>query len=98
MLFILYYISRDFGILIKLKSLLKISVAGVVMYAASLFFSKGEIIFMLWSVILFALYLAILYFLGEITKEDIIYLKQIISKKEKKAEIQEELSGNEPSA
>ena len=98
MLFILYYISRDFGVLIKLQSLFKISIAGAVMYFASLFFSKGEFIFMLWSAILFALYLVILCFLGEITKEDIAYLKQIVSKKGKKTEIQEELSGNEPAA
>ena len=98
MLAILYYVYRDFGILIKIKSLLQISVAGIIMYIASLFFSKGEFIFLLWSIILFAMYLIILYFLGEITKDDINYLKQIISKKTKKAEIQEELSGNEPVA
>ena len=96
MLAILYYIQRDFGVLIKFKNLLKISLAGIVMYAASLLFDKGEFIFILWSAILFALYLAILYFLDGITKNDIDYLKQIISKKKKKTEIQEELSGNEP--
>jgi len=97
MILVLYYIHRDFGILVKLKSLLKISAAGIVMYFLSLFFSKGEFIFILWSALLFAVYLIILYFLGEITKGDIVYLKQIISKK-KKSEIQEELSGNEPAA
>ncbi|HOW60226.1 MAG TPA: flippase [Candidatus Moranbacteria bacterium] len=96
MLAILYYIQRDFGVLIKFKNLLKISLAGIAMYAASLLFDKGEFIFLLWSAILFALYLAILYFLDGITKNDIDYLKQIISKKKKKTEIQEELSGNEP--
>jgi O-antigen/teichoic acid export membrane protein len=98
MVAILYYVYRDFGVLIKIKSLLKISLAGIVMYIASWFFSQGEFIFLLWSTILFALYLIILYFLGEITKDDITYLKQIVSKKKKKAEIQAELSGNEPSA
>lgn len=98
MLAILYYVYRDFGVLIKLKSLLQISAAGIIMYVASLFFSKGEFIFLLWSAILFALYLIILYLLGGITKDDITYLRQIISKKTKKTEIQEELSGNEPAA
>ena len=95
---ILYYVYRDFGVLIKIKSLLKISFAGIILYVASFFFSQGEFIFLLWSTILFALYLIILYSLDEITKDDILYLKQIVSKKKKRAEIQSELSGNEPSA
>ena len=95
---ILYYVYRDFGVLIKIKSLLKISFAGIILYIASWFFSQGEFIFLLWSMILFMLYLIILYSLGEITKDDLDYLKQIISRKKKKAEIQAELSGNEPSA
>ena len=68
------------------------------MFTASLFFSKGEFIFIAWSVILFAGYLLILYVLGEITKNDLEYIKHIIAKKKRKVEIQEELSGNEPSA
>jgi len=96
MLAILYYVKRDFGTIFKLKSLAKIIFAGVVMFGASSFFSKGEIIFMAWSIILFAGYLIILYALGEITKNDIDYIKQIATKKKRKVEIQEELSGNEP--
>jgi len=72
--------------------------AGIVMYGASLFFSKGEFIFILWSVILMSFYLLILILLKEITLKDFEYIKSIASKKEKQAEIQEELSGNEPSA
>lgn len=97
MLAILYYIQRDFGIVIKLKSLLKIILAGIIMFIASRFFDKGEFIFIIWSMILFAFYLLILYFLGEITKKDFIYLKEIVAKK-KIAEVEKELSGNEPSA
>ena len=98
MVAVLYYVHRDFGVIIKFRSLLQISVAGIIMYIASLFFNKGGFIFLLWSAILFALYLIILYLLGEITKDDIVYLKQTISKKKKKDEIQEKLSGNEPTA
>lgn len=98
MIAILYFINKDFGVLIKFKSLCKMTVAGIAMYFASLFFSQGTFVFLLWSAILFAGYLLILYALKEIAQDDILYLKQIISKKKKKAEIQEELSGNEPSA
>lgn len=97
MLAILFYVWKDFGTIIKAKSLLKISAGGIIMYIVSLFFSKGELVFILWSVILFAIYLLILYFLGEIDKKDFIYLKKIIAKK-KPADIEKELSGNEPSA
>ncbi len=98
MLAILFYIQRDFGVMIHLKSLVKMFFAGVLMYLASFFFSQGTFIFLVWAIILFAGYLIILYLLGEITKADLIYLKQIVAKKSKKAEVQEELSGNEPSA
>jgi stage V sporulation protein B len=95
MIMILFYLQRDFGKMMRLKSLFKISLAGILMYLASLSFSNGAIIFVLWSVILFALYLVILYVLGEITPNDLVYLKNIIAKK-KPADIEEELSGNEP--
>jgi stage V sporulation protein B len=94
---ILYYIHRDFGVLIKLKSLLKISAAGIIMYLISLFFSKGEFIFVLWSALLLLIYLIILYVLKEITSADLKYLRDIISRK-KNESIREELSGNEPTA
>jgi len=87
MLAILYYVKRDFGTIFKLKSLAKIIFAGVVMFGASLFFSKGEFIFIIWSVILFALYLFILFILGEIKKEDLGIIRKIISRKNKNATV-----------
>ena len=98
MLAILYFIKKDFGVLISLQSLFKMSIAGIAMYLASLFFSKGEFIFLIWSIILFTFYLIILYIIGEIKKDDLAYLKRIFSKKKKVQEIEEELSGNEPTA
>lgn len=97
MLIMLFYVQRDFGKIMKIESFLKIVFAGVVTYFAASFFSEGEIIFILWSIILFILYLAVLFVLGEIGQNDIAYLKKIISKK-KKSDIEEELSGNEPQA
>jgi heme exporter protein D len=67
------------------------------MYAASLFFSQGEFIFLVWSIALMSLYLFLLVLLKEITLKDFNYFKSLVSK-QKKTEIQEELSGNEPSA
>lgn len=93
----LYYVAKDFGVVMSLKSLLKMSLAGAVMYAASFLFNRGEFVFMLWSVILFIFYLLILYFLREIKKADVDIIRQLVARKEV-AEIEEEFSGNEPSA
>ena len=98
MLIMLYYIQKDFGVLIKLKSFLKMFFAAIIMYLLSYFFSKGEFVFIIWSLILFAIYMAILIVLGEIGKTDLLYLKNIVSRKQKKVEVREELSGNVPSA
>lgn len=96
-LFMLRHIRLDFGVQIRFKSFMKISLAGALMYMASRFFNRGELIFILWSIILFAFYLAVLYFLGEIKKEDMAFLKKMFSKR-KTEEIEEKLSGNEPAA
>lgn len=93
----LYYIWKDFGVTISLKSFLKIAFAGVIMYGASFIFDKGEFIFLLWSAILFSLYLAILIILREVKKEDLSVFLNILKKK-KKEEVEEGFSGNEPSA
>jgi stage V sporulation protein B len=96
-LFMLYYIWTDFGVKIKLASFLKVVLAGVVMYGASFFFSRGELIFILWSAILFALYLGVLIILGEIKKTDIAVIRGMLARK-KVAEVKQDFSGNEPSA
>jgi len=94
-LWIIYYLWRDFGALVKIKTFLKTIFAAALMYLASLLFSKGEIAFIAWSLILFAFYLFILYILKEIKKEDIEIIKTLIFRK-KKEEVEQELSGNSP--
>lgn len=94
----IYFLIKNFGPVMKISSLIKIATAGIVMYFASLFFSKGLIIFIPWSIILFFIYLAVLYLLKEIGPKDLAYVREIISSKKKKKALQEELSGNEPGA
>ena len=96
-LWILYYLWRDFGALVKIKTFLKTFFAAGIMYLASLFFSKGEVAFIAWSIILFAFYLFILYILKEIRKEDLEIIKTLVFRK-KKEEVAQELSGTEPGA
>jgi stage V sporulation protein B len=98
MVLMLFFIQKDFGKILEAKSLIKMLFAGIMMFLVSLFFSKGEFVFLIWSVILMGLYLGILIALKEITLKDFEYIKSIVSKKKKKEEVQEELSGNEPAA
>ncbi len=84
MLFMLYYLYREFKVLINIKSLANILIAGVGTYYFATFFSKGEIIFLLWSLIIFSFYLFLLYLLSEIKKEDLIFFKNMLAGKNKK--------------
>jgi len=93
MIWILYYLWKEFEVLIKIKTLVKTLFAAALMYLASFLFSKGEIAFLGWSIILFAFYLFVLYILREIKKEDLEIIKSLIFRK-KKEEVEQELSGN----
>ena len=70
MLLVIYFLKKDFDVAIKLKSWLKTIFAGLVVILLSKLFSQGEIIFLLWSIILIIIYFAILFTLGEIKKDD----------------------------
>lgn len=85
MLVMLYYLYRDFKVYIKAKSLLKVAIAGTAMYFLAQVFSKGEFIFILWSIILFAFYLLVLYLLKEIEKEDLEFFKNALRGKRSEA-------------
>jgi len=97
MVLMLGYLYKVFAVAVSLKSFLKTAVAGVILYFTARLFPQGEISFMVWSVILFAFYLLLMFALREIKKEDIGYLRNISSRK-KVSDIETELSGNEPSA
>jgi len=77
----LYYIWKDFEVFIHYKTLLKIILAGTIIYFISPIFPTGKIIFILSLSILFIFYLLLLYALGEITKQDLFFLKKSILKK-----------------
>lgn len=84
MLWMLFYLHRDFGVSLKLGSLFKVFLSGAIIYFAAGFLSQGNIIFIFWSIILFAFYLLTLYFLKEIKKEDIAIVKNLIARKKLK--------------
>ncbi len=93
MLIMLFYLYREFKVAFVFKSLLKISLASVILYFACRIFPPEGLIFVLWSFILFAAYLIILYLLKELTKKDWDYLSDIIKRK-KSGEIETNLENN----
>ena len=83
MLVMLYFIGKYFGVLVKLGSLVKIIFASGAMYIASLMLPAESYIFLLWSTLLFVLYLLVLYFLKEVSRNDLDILKELVLKKKK---------------
>lgn len=97
MLVMLYYLWRDFAVSYEIKSVLRVALAGFHIYIFSLIIPLSKKFFLLESILLIGVYFAFLYILREIKKEDLAMLKNIIARK-KVTEVEEELSGNEPSA
>jgi stage V sporulation protein B len=84
MVWMLVYLWKEFNVSIKLKSFFKVVLAGVLIYIFSLLFSKGEVAFIFWSIILFVLYILILWMLREIKKEDLILFRDMIRRRKPK--------------
>jgi O-antigen/teichoic acid export membrane protein len=97
MLLMVYFLYREFAVVISIKTLIRVILASGGLYFVSKLFSNQGYAFIAWSVILFAVYLIFLYILREIKREDLSLLKEIISRK-KVSEVEEELPGNEPIA
>lgn len=93
----LFYLRRDFGVSFPIKSVFRVALAGFHIYIFSLLIPLGNNLFILESIILLGIYFSFLWILREIKKEDLAILQNIITRK-KASEVEEELSGNEPSA
>jgi len=92
MVLVLAYSYNFFGYLFKFSSFVKILLASLIMYFASVFFPEGKYIFLLWSAILFAIYSFLLYIFREFGASDLEILKQLLAKKKLKtaADVEEE--------
>jgi stage V sporulation protein B len=91
MILVLSYSYKFFGYLFKLSSFLKIAVASAVMYFLSTFFSGGHYTFVLWSAVIFAIYLGILFALKEFGASDLETVKMMLKRKKKNIEPEEEI-------
>lgn len=79
----LYYIYQNFQVFFSFKSIGKAFAGALIIYPVSQFMPQGRFIFILWSAILVTVYLAVLYLLKEIRREDLLTLKDIATKKNK---------------
>lgn len=81
MALVLGYSYRFFGYLFKFSSFVKILFASAILYFASTFFHGGYYIFILWSAILFSLYILILVIFREFGSRELDLVKQLLKKK-----------------
>jgi len=75
------YIYRRFGTLIKIKSLIRIVFASIIVYIASFFIPDGKIFTVLGLGVLMVFYYGFLWLINEITMKDINIFKSIFTKK-----------------
>jgi len=78
MLFILGYTYKYFGYLFRLKSFLKILLAAAIMFGLSLVFPRESFAFPVWSAILLAFYIFLLYILGEFGSFEITLARNML--------------------
>ena len=81
MLLMVYFLYREFRVVISIKSLLRVIIASGGLYLASTLFPNENYYFIIWSIVLLAFYFIFLCILGEIKKDDISYFRNIILKK-----------------
>ena len=81
MLFGLFYTHREFGYLFPLKSFFKIIGAAFLMSLAAFIFPCTSYLFLIYSAILFALYLFLLYIFQEIKREDFSIFSKMLRRR-----------------
>jgi len=86
MALVLVYSYNFFGYLFRFSSFVKIVFASAVMYFVSRFFPPAHYAFILWSTILFAVYISLLYIFREFGPREIASVRQMISRKKSKRE------------
>ncbi|EKE16363.1 MAG: hypothetical protein ACD_11C00019G0007 [uncultured bacterium] len=81
----LYFINKLFSVRIKIKDLLRIITASSALLLATFVLPDSKLLFLFSSLVAFVLYLIVLYLLGEIKKEDIVFLRNIAQRKKSAA-------------
>jgi stage V sporulation protein B len=82
----LYYAYREFGYLFKFSSFTKIMLASAAMSALAFVFPRNNNYFIVWSILLFGIYFAILYLLREISAGDLALVREMVRRKKSRRE------------
>jgi len=74
-----YFVHKIFKVSIELNSTLKICVGSIILFVISILFNTEGVFLLGWILIIFAFYLAFLYLIKAIDKEDIKLARQLYS-------------------
>lgn len=78
-----YHLKHDFGATLKTSSVFKMLFAGLVIFGLSFFLPGRHLLFIPFGALLFAVYLGILFFFKELSREDIALAKSLLPGKQK---------------
>lgn len=81
MLLMVYFLYKEFKVVISIRSLMRVFLASGALYLASRAFPNENYYFIIWSAILLVFYFIFLYTLREVKKEDLNFFKSLIIKK-----------------
>jgi len=79
-----HILRKEFNATLKISALLKMITASVIIFALTFIFPGQHLLFIISGAILFALYLALLYFMKELTQDDLNLLKSMFPSLRKK--------------
>lgn len=80
MLLGLFFTQKEFGVSPKFKSLSKIIFGSLIIFFLSTLFGESQFMFIVYSLILLAIYFAILYFIKELSPKDFELVKKLARK------------------
>jgi len=80
-----YHLKNEFKITLKISSLFKMILAGLIIFGLSFFLPGGHLLFIPFGALLFCIYLGILYLFKEINESDRSMIKSMIPGLRKKA-------------
>lgn len=95
MLFMLHYTKKYFDASLSFTEFMKVLFSGVIMFLLTTVAPSGHFLFILIGLIIFSIYLYLLYSIKGLDKKDLDYFISM-SRKRKKENVEQELSGIEP--
>jgi len=83
MLIMLYFIKKDFDAHIQAKEFFKVASVGIIIFLLAQILPAGKNFFIITSLTLFVIYLALLYSIKGLLPSDLVYLKSFLKKNKK---------------